>query len=409
MANRTLIRRIILKNFKSISYCDVSLGALTYLVGANGSGKSNFLDALHFVKDALSRSLDIALRERGGLREVQQRSGAGGRPRHFGISIDLLLPDGRSANYYFEIGSIAGGGYAVQHEYCEIQSLKANEPSDYFQIQPKIPPVTSLLSFPAVLPDSLALLAVSGTPAFHPVYEALRDMGFYNLNPRKMRDPQPPLDGSQLDSDGGNIASVISYIDRKSPDNKALIEQYLNKVVPSIRKVAKIAVGPMETLKFQQCDTESYKPVEFTAQNMSDGTLRALGVLTSLFQHGAKDHSSLIAIEEPETALHPGASAALRSALRRASEQTQVIVTSHSPDLLDSDEVTDDQIRFVEFEAGETKIADIDPSSRDAIRSQLFSAGELLRINQLSLDVEKFQAIKDKGQMNLFEEHVRKA
>ncbi|USZ48427.1 AAA family ATPase [Halomonas sp. DN3] len=47
------ISRVVVKNFKSIGYCEVKLGSLTYLVGANGSGKSNFVDALHFVRDAL--------------------------------------------------------------------------------------------------------------------------------------------------------------------------------------------------------------------------------------------------------------------------------------------------------------------------------------------------------------------
>ena len=67
MSRSVFVTRVILRNYKSIGYCDVSLGQLTYLVGANGSGKSNFLDALHLVRDALSGSLDNALNERGGL------------------------------------------------------------------------------------------------------------------------------------------------------------------------------------------------------------------------------------------------------------------------------------------------------------------------------------------------------
>jgi len=67
------LRRVVLKNYKSIGYCDVKLGSLTFLVGLNGSGKSNFLDALHLVRDALSGSLDNAINERGGVNEVRRR------------------------------------------------------------------------------------------------------------------------------------------------------------------------------------------------------------------------------------------------------------------------------------------------------------------------------------------------
>ncbi|WP_298173790.1 AAA family ATPase [Acidithiobacillus sp.] len=52
MASSNFITRVVLRNYKSIATCDVQLGPLTYLVGANGSGKSNFLDALHLARDA---------------------------------------------------------------------------------------------------------------------------------------------------------------------------------------------------------------------------------------------------------------------------------------------------------------------------------------------------------------------
>ena len=83
MSSSVFITRVVLRNYKSIGYCDVRLGPLTYLVGANGSGKSNFLDALHLVRDALNGSLDNALNERGGLSEVRRRSS--GHPNHFEI------------------------------------------------------------------------------------------------------------------------------------------------------------------------------------------------------------------------------------------------------------------------------------------------------------------------------------
>lgn len=159
----------------------------------------------------------------------------------------------------------------------------------------------------------------------------------------------------------------------------------------------------METLEFRQDMAGAKHPWRFLAQNMSDGTLRALGVLVALFQ-GNQDYApTLVGIEEPETALHPAASAALREALVRASSQTQIIVTSHSPDLLDDRSLSADSFLAVVSEGGETHIAPLDQASRDIMRQQLFSAGELLRLNQLAPD-RTVLAEREARQADLFGE-----
>ena len=73
MNDSTFIKRVRLKNYKSIAYCDVELRPLIFLVGPNGAGKSNFLDALRLVTDGLRTTLDHALRERSGIKEVRRR------------------------------------------------------------------------------------------------------------------------------------------------------------------------------------------------------------------------------------------------------------------------------------------------------------------------------------------------
>jgi ABC-type hemin transport system ATPase subunit len=65
------LTRVRIRNYKSIGKCDASLYPLTVLVGRNGSGKSNFLDALRFVTEALHTSLDHAIKSRGGHRRGQ--------------------------------------------------------------------------------------------------------------------------------------------------------------------------------------------------------------------------------------------------------------------------------------------------------------------------------------------------
>lgn len=376
------LTRVVLRNYKSIAACDVRLSPLTYLVGPNGAGKSNFLDALHLVKDALSGSLDNALNERGGLSEVRRRSS--GHPTHFGIRLEFRLDTGQPGHYAFNVGALPSGGYEVQTEECAIGGGIGKGP--YFKIERGQLKNSSEATFPAVTTGRLALVSASGLTAFRPVFDALTAMGFYNLNPKLIRELQKPQDGRLLKSAGENIASVIGHLERTAPDAIVVIREYLHAVAPTVHGVKRQAVGPMESLMFQQDMAGAKHPWHFFAQNMSDGTLRALGVLTALFQ-GNQDHApSLVGIEEPETALHPAASAALREALVRAAERTQVIVTSHSPDLLDDLEIEVDAVLAVISDEGVTKIAPLDEASRTAMKNHLFSAGELLRLQQLVPD-----------------------
>jgi predicted ATPase len=381
MSQAPFLTRVVLRNYKSIGTCDVRLGPLTYLVGANGSGKSNFLDALHFVRDALASSLDNALNERGGLTEVRRRSS--GHPKHFGIRLEFVLPDHRSGHYAFNIGALPGRGYEVQTEECALGGV-GNGP--FFRIDRGVVKATSETVFPAVTSDRLALVSVSGLTVFRPVFDALNAMGFYNLNPKSMREPQKPQDGRLLKPVGENIVSVIGHLERVAPERMQVIQEYLQTVVPMVHGVERKQIGPLETLEFRQDMAGSKHPWKFPAQNMSDGTLRALGVLTALFQANRDYAPLLIGIEEPETALHPAASSALREALMKASEGTQIIVTSHSPDLLDDRTISPEHFLSVVSEGGETRIGPLDEASRSVMRSKLFSAGELLRLNQLAPD-----------------------
>jgi predicted ATPase len=388
------ITRVRAKNFKSIAACDVQLGALTYLVGQNGSGKSNFLDLMHFVKDALQGSLENALHLRGGLGEVRRRSG--GHPTHFGIRLDFRLK-GQAGHYAFRIGALSAGGFEVQQEECSL-GVPGKGPS--YSVARGAPERSSEEVFPVSTPDRLALVNAAGLPAFRPVFDALTRMNFYNLNPRVVRDLQKPQEGAFLKPLGENLASVLAYLERHAPKDKQVIEEYLKLVVPSVHGVERLAVGHMETLQFRQDTVGSKFPWRFPANSMSDGTLRALGILVALFQGGDKDRPTLVGIEEPEVALHPAAAAVIRDALVRASERSQILVTSHSPDLLDDAAVTVESLLAVGGEGGLTEIAPIDEASRTVLRDQLYTPGELLKLNQLAPD--RTRVPEPEGQLKLF-------
>jgi len=402
MASQPFLKRVVLKNYKSIAACDVRLRQLTFLVGPNGAGKSNFLDALRFVNDSLRTSLDHALRDRSGINEVRRRSG--GHPTHFGMRLEFTLRTGQTGHYAFRIGARSKGTYEVQQEECFLDEQEVFGKPRFFRVQGG-EVQTSAQVAPALAPDRLYLVNASGLPEFRPVYEAFSQMGFYNLNPVSMRDLQQPDAGLLLNRDGNNLASVLSAMSSEHPELKRRIEDYLSKIVPGIRGVDAKSIGPKETVEFKQVMAGSQNPWRFLAVNMSDGTLRALGILVALFQsgNGSSPYVPLVGIEEPEVALHPAAAGVLFDSLQDASQRTQIIVTSHSPDLLDNESLATDAILAVTAPAGTTFIGPLDPAGRSALRDRLYTAGELLRYNQLAPDPEALEAITSR-QLQLFEE-----
>jgi predicted ATPase len=205
MTQPAFLTRVILRNYKSIGHCDVKLGPLTYLVGVNGFGKSNFLDALHLIRDALTGSLDNALNERGGLNEPKRRSS--GHPTHFGVRLEFTLPSGQSGRYAFNVGALKDRGYEVQTEECVVEGIGKGP---FFRIDRGKLRNSSESTFPSVTSDRLELVAASGLTAFSPVFDALTAMGFYNLNPKLMRELQKPQEGRLLKPAGENIGLLLN-------------------------------------------------------------------------------------------------------------------------------------------------------------------------------------------------------
>ena len=382
-AERRLLTRVVLKNYKSFAACDVSPAQLCFLVGRNGSGKSNFLDALRFIADSLRQSLDHALRDRGGIHEVRRRSGGLGRPAGFGMRIEFNLPNGARGRFAFSMKSKKEGAYEINREDCIVVAPE-NRGTYFYSVKSGKVILSNFQSPPAAAADQMYLVRASGAREFRAAYAALSNMGFYNLNLQALRDPQPSDPGDLLQRDGRNAASVLDNLKRYAPEAK----EHLEKVVPGLVSVERRPFGGRETLEFSQENPASAKPWRFSAGQMSDGTLRGLGVLLALFQGGGNGRArpGLIGIEEPEVALHPGAAGVLIDSLRDAAARTQVLVTSHSPDLLDDKDISADSILAVEAEHGGSRVGSLDEVNRSVLKDRLYTVGELLKMGQIEPD-----------------------
>ena len=375
---KPFISRVVINNYKSIADCDVRLGALQFLVGRNGAGKSNFLDALTFVRDVLEfNSLKKALTPRIQ-RNVFYRKGKN-IALNFGMDIKFNLPNGASGEFAFQI-DYAEDDYRVTKESCRIET---DDETHEYQTQDGKLQSDDPKSFPPVRSDRFYLQNMSAYDAFEPVCEAFEKMEVYNFIPQNIPDADKTEPNTPLMSDGRNIAQAISEL----PDDvKDRVCEYLQLVAPTI--------DVFEVMSYERFD-ESVKGKfllfhdkqgEFTHESISYGTLRALCVITALLQrsqNGENNHPVLIGIEEPENGIHARAIRALLGAMREAKRMRQVIVATHSAEMLDSDDVASEQILPVEMGDSGTVIAPMDDDTKDMLREHITTAGELLRQGQL--------------------------
>lgn len=396
MPKPPFITRVELHNFKSIARCNVELGPLGILVGPNGAGKSNFIDALHLASQSLVRPLSETLRERGGVGEVLRRSG--NRPDRFSIKLNFDLPGSLGDGFYFfEIKSQTDSGFEVTKEVCEFNRYDTKKQPFRYEVASGEIVYTNLSnSLPRPLRDRLFLVSASNLDEFHPVYDALTAMRFYQFDPNKFRVPNIVENDAYLHTpDGHNLAGVLGMMEDASPLAFDRVQRYLQVIVPGLKSAKRLMIPETnyESIRFVHEFGDRDSPIRFTSMNMSDGTLRALAILTALLQVrddetlpvGSGDFPpTMISIEEPETALHPAAAGVLWDALTDGSDRAQILVTTQSPDLLDRDDVPPDSILAVDMDVGKTEIDTIVESSRSLLRDRLTTPGELFRQGRLS-------------------------
>jgi len=353
---RSNVIAVELTAYKSIGECRVALGPLTFLVGRNGAGKSNFLNALQFLHDATDTNLESAVRSHG----------SPGSIRRLGcvdvvIAIDITL-SGRSVSYSLAL-SMPENNYEVMHEIL---------------VAPDAEPLT-LSTFESHQRVLALPIGAAGNADAKAMYEFIRAMRFYDFSLPAIRSLQDPSEGTLLRSDGGNLASVLEQLANTDPSRYDRLHEYLGAVLPGLKRVRRELLGPKEGIKFETSNGT------FFAQHMSTGTLLALAVLTALFQPPDQTGQgpTLVAIEEPERALHPAAAGVLFDAMVEASSDRQVLVATQSPDLLDRKDVAAESLlAVVDTEAG-TAIGPVGDNARRVLAKHLFTAGELVRLDQL--------------------------
>jgi predicted ATPase len=374
-----MIQRLSVSNYRSLGEnVDLELGPFTALVGPNGSGKSNVVDVLRFVSDCMHMGLSGAITNRNGIGAVRRWSG--GHPFNVAITLDLTLDDGSRAGYSFELKGDSAEEYKVKWESA---ALTGPEGQIGFVIDDGEWLMKPEGLAPSIDPTSLVLPIIGGDAKFQPLVHALQRISVYSIFPDTLRTPQKYSPVKPMDGHGSNWASILK--DQPRDSWKPELIGALEKLTNDIDDIKVSQAASYLVVQFRHASNR--KPKWFDAAQESDGTLRVAGIITALLQ---EPPVPLIGIEEPELTVHPGAIPLLYDYLKQASRRSQVLVTTHSPELLDQMEA--EEVRIVVRGPKGTTISPMAGPQREAVREGLLTLGEVLRTEGLQPELPLAEA-----------------
>ena len=342
------IERLKVLNYRALRNIELKkLTPLTVLLGPNGSGKSTVFDVFAFLAECFESGLRRAWDKRGRAKELKSRGGTGPVLIEIGYREKPRKP---LITYHLEVDEI-NGKPVVTREWLRWKRGSYGRPFEFLNYTRGVGSVISgelpdaqderievLLSSP----DTLAVNAL-GQLAVNPRVVALRNfiLGWHvsYLSAEDARGQPESGPQERLNKTGSNLANVIQYLLEEYPD---LLNKIFSRLRERIPKIQNVTADPMPDgrLLLRIKDSPFSNPI--MARFASDGTLKMLAYLIMLHD---PEPPPFIGIEEPENFLHPRLLWGLAEECRVAAEDTQLLVTTHSPFFLNA--LRPDEVRVL--------------------------------------------------------------
>jgi predicted ATPase len=366
-----MIKNIKIENFKSFEQIETTLDRFNVVVGANASGKTNFIKAFEFLRDITKWGLENAISMQGGIEYL--RNITVGSTRDFYIEsiwdpgIHLLIETEtkkeltglkifevihkfgikftkngfkykiiedkliqkcdfvkllKSKNKIEEKEKIGSGEIIIYLENGELffdikkpKEISINEGNIVppFLKEKKMQPNTTLLTLPIFL--------------FSPLEESFNNISIFDFDPKLPKKATPITGKAELEEDGSNLSLILKNI-IQNKDNKRKIYNLMNDLMPFISDLGVERFADKSLLfKLKEVySNEQYLP----ASLISDGTISITALIVSLYF----EQKMLNIIEEPERNIHPHLIAKVINMMKDASKSKQIIVTTHSPEVV---------------------------------------------------------------------------
>lgn len=333
------IESLRVENFRALRKIDLDkLTPITVLLGPNGSGKSTVFDVFNFLSECFQFGLRHAWDRRGRGKELKTRGCTGP------IAFDLKYresPDMPVITYHLAIDEGSKGPEVVE-EWLQWRRGTRGRPFRFLEFARGEGSAVS-----GEMPDeddkripqklrSPDLIAVSTLGQFsdHPRVAALREfitdwyVSYLSIDQTRSQPEAGPQE--RLSKGGENLPNVIQYLKEQHGDRLDQIFAVLRRRIPRLDRVEAEPM-PDGRLLLQIKDAPFEQPV--LSRFASDGTMKMLAYLTVLYD---PEPPRFIGIEEPENFLHPKLLPELAEECRAAAERSQLLITSHSPFLLNA-------------------------------------------------------------------------
>jgi predicted ATPase len=392
-----------IQNYKSLRNVTLKPGPLSVFIGPNGAGKSNLCDVLAFISDLHRGGLGHALANHGGYHAVKSQSA-----NRFFEPISLQIKASLDTREFHHSQNGDTQSNRVQNVVVDhivtIGLLEAPSPSEPYILSESINCTIRLdgddqnlrtleilrylnriISISLTdLPDYLlpmkgisehtmrsvleASIGSSRSPLlseavetfllpFVPINSSIGSMGLYELMPAMLRAPSLADGGTELDRHGGNLPAAVQWLKRHHLREFHGALNAVRLIMPNLEDV-NVFTTPQKTLQLTFKERGFSRP--WTAGEVSDGTIRGLGLLTAVFE----PRSKVVVVEEPENSLHPWAIGEFVDAGREIAEHKQIVLTTYSPSLINHLHPRD--LWVVSKKTGDTQIVKLDELDPDA-------------------------------------------
>lgn len=363
------ISRFRLRNWKNFQFIDTPLGERAFVIGPNASGKSNLLDALRFLRDVSRDGLRKAVDEtRGGVSAIRCLAAR----RHSQIEIFVELREGGATGvpeweYELVINQDNNKRAQIVSEVIKKSGkVVLHRPDEEDSIDPQRKTQT-------------ALEQISLNREFRPVAEFFDTVSYQHLVPQVVRDPRGFTSGVVTNDPFGRDF-LLRILQTRGPIRKSRLEK--------IRKALSVAVPQLIELEAEMDESgvphlwgayDHWRPnaAKQNESQFSDGTLRLLGLLWSMFEG-----TGPLLLEEPEISLHPDVVRQIPRLFAKIQRERkiarQVIVSTHSDDLLSDPSIGLEEIILLVPSSEGTEIVRPDSADFAAVRSGLSPAEVML-------------------------------
>ena len=336
-----IISKIELFNWKNFHRCEVGVQERCFVVGANAAGKSNFIDALRFLRDVAKQGggLQTAVRVRGGITKI--RCLAAREQSNVKLAIELSESDSRELCWHYELNFKHTGG-GIRENQVKIVSEKVFSGREQRYVLDRS---AETLGEDEETLKYTYLEQPNANKDFRVIQQFLQNVEYLNVVPQMVRESaSSSYSGDKEDYYGRNFLKRLALLNdntRRSYFRKN--NEFLKLAVPQLEELSfvkdEIGVPHLEA-RYVHWRARGSKQQEM---QFSDGTLRLIGFLFALI-----DSNGVLLLEEPEINLHPGIVAQFPEFIAKIQRVKkggrQVFITTHSYDILSNEGIAPEEV-----------------------------------------------------------------